>query len=280
MTDANLMLGRLLPQYFPTIFGPKEDLPLDDEVVRQKFTELTAKINADTGRSMTPAEVADGFINVANEAMGRPIRAITEARGHDTSAHNLAVFGGAGGQHACELAKKLDITRVIIHKLSSILSAYGMALAEVVQEMQEPSSETLLDESMPRIQGRIAQLQTHVREKLLAQGIEDSAIRYDVYLHLRYEGTETQLMIAAPKDNNFRAAFEKEHLRELAFLFPSTKRVLVDDVRVRGVGASREVSQDNDRLVAEMAEVIPSPVAAQDAAHKVRDPNAIRWICS
>lgn len=114
MTDANLMLGRLLAQYFPSIFGPNEDQPLDDEIVRQKFTELDT-INRETGRSMTPMEVANGFIDVANEAMGRLICAITEARGHDTSAHNLGVSGGAGGQNACDLAKKLDIKRVIIH---------------------------------------------------------------------------------------------------------------------------------------------------------------------
>lgn len=272
VTDANLMLGRLLPPYFPSIFGPNEDMPLDDEIVSQKFAELTDKINSETGRSMTPMEVANGFVDVANEAMGRPIRAITEARGHDTSAHNLAVFGGAGGQHACELAKKLDIKRVIIHKFSSILSAYGMALAEVVQEMQEPSSETLSNQSMPRIQERMQLLKADVRARLLTQGIEDTAVRYDVYLHLRYEGTETQLMISQPADCNFRAAFEREHLRELAFLFPASKKVLVDDIRVRGVGASGNVSHDNDRLTREMQETSFANINVHHASHKVRNP--------
>ncbi|KAJ6172219.1 5-oxoprolinase (ATP-hydrolyzing) [Penicillium chermesinum] len=270
VTDANLMLGRLLPQYFPSIFGPNEDQPLDDEIVREKFAELTQKINAETHRTMSPMEVANGFIDVANEAMGRPIRAITEARGHDTSAHNLAVFGGAGGQHACELAKKLDIKRVVIHKFSSILSAYGMALAEVVQEMQEPSSETLCDDAMSKIEQRLDDLKDGVLKRLLAQGIKEEAIRYDIYLHLRYEGTETQLMIPQPADRDFRAAFEREHLRELAFLFPSSKKVLVDDIRIRGVGASPEVVQDNDRLIKEMQEADFNPIKALDAAHKTK----------
>lgn len=141
VTDANLFLGRLIPSYFPSIFGPTEDMPLDTDIVAEKFKELTAKINADSGKSMTSEEVAMVFIDVANESMSRPFRAITEARGYETGAHNLAVFGGAGGQHACEFAKKLGISQIIIHKFSSILSAYGMALAEVVQQAQEPSSE-------------------------------------------------------------------------------------------------------------------------------------------
>ncbi|KAJ4167506.1 hypothetical protein NW754_011323 [Fusarium falciforme] len=270
VTDANLVLGRLLPDYFPSIFGPTEDMPLDASIAREKFAELTRQINNETGRSMTPEEVANGFIDVANEAMSRPIRAITEARGYNTAAHNLAVFGGAGGQHACELAKKLDIKRAIIHKFSSILSAYGMALAEVVQEMQEPSSEDLSDESMPRIQTRVGHLKLDVRKSLLAQGVEDEAIRYDVYLHLRYEGTETQLMILQPADNDYRAAFEKEHLRELAFLFPTTRKVLVDDIRVRGVGASTEVSKDNERLTMELQTTPFKAVSTIDAVKKVR----------
>lgn len=265
------MLGRLLPEYFPSIFGPTEDMPLDASIAREKFAELAQKINKETGRSMTPEEVANGFIDVANEAMSRPVRAITEARGHNTAAHNLGVFGGAGGQHACELAKKLDIKRAIIHKFSSILSAYGMALAEVVQEVQEPSSETLSEDSMHRIQTRVDDLKTHVWKSLLAQGVEDKAIRYDVYLHLRYEGTETQLMILQPADNDYRAVFEREHLRELAFLFPATRKVLVDDIRVRGVGASTEVSKDNERLTAELQTASFKAVGPNTAAHKVKN---------
>lgn len=269
VTDANLFLGRLIPSYFPSIFGPHEDAPLDGQIVAEKFRELTDKINAETGRNMTPEEVANGYIDVANEAMCRPIRAITEARGFETGAHNLAVFGGAGGQHACEIANKLGMTRVIIHKLSSILSAYGMALAEVVQESQEPSSEILTAESLPRLQERVVALKQNVKRGLLAQGIKENDIKYEVYLHLRYQGTETNLMIIEPKDGDFRAAFEKEHLRELAFIFPSERKVLIDDVRVRGVGESGEVSQDNDLLVDELKSLDFFVVPAKDVARKV-----------
>ncbi|KAI1077448.1 Hydantoinase B/oxoprolinase-domain-containing protein [Whalleya microplaca] len=252
VTDANLFLGRLIPDYFPKIFGPNEDLPLDSGVVAQKFEQLTAHINADTGRSMTPLEVAHGFIDVANESMSRPIRALTEARGFETAQHNLATFGGAGGQHACEIGKKLGIRRIVIHKYSSILSAYGMALAEVVQEAQEPSSELLSPESMGRLSARMQDLKAKVTEGLLAQGIQESSIKHELYLNLRYQGTDTNFMILAPVDGDWRSALEREHLRELSFIFPSDKKVHVDDVRVRGIGESTEVSYDNSKLVKEL----------------------------
>ncbi|KAI1657593.1 Hydantoinase B/oxoprolinase-domain-containing protein [Daldinia decipiens] len=252
VTDANLFLGRLIPDYFPKIFGPSESLPLDIDIVVQKFEELTAQINADTGRSMTPLEVAHGFIDVANESMNRPIRALTEAKGFETQQHALATFGGAGGQHACEIAKKLGIKRIVIHKYSSILSAYGMALAEVVQEAQEPSSEILSEESLGRLMVRMQDLKAKVTEGLLLQGIQEAAIEYEQYLNLRYQGTDTNFMILAPVDGDWRAALEKEHLRELSFVFPHDKKVHIDDVRVRGVGKSTEVSHDNSKLVKEL----------------------------
>ncbi|KAK1638592.1 Hydantoinase B/oxoprolinase-domain-containing protein [Colletotrichum phormii] len=256
VTDANLFLhhslGRLIPSYFPAIFGPDENLPLDSDIVAKKFEELTNKINADTGRSMTPHEVAIGFIDVANESMCRPIRALTEARGFVTADHNLATFGGAGGQHACEIAEKLGIGRIVIHKYSSILSAYGMALAEVVQEAQEPSSEMLAEESLPRLNDRLSFLKEKATGGLLAQNIEQSAIEHESYLNLRYNGTDTNFMILEPDDGDWLAALEREHLRELSFTFPRTRKVHVDDIRVRGVGKADESSSDNARLVEEL----------------------------
>lgn len=271
MTDANLLygshptpqiqnktdlysLGRLIPAYFPSIFGPNEDLPLDREVVTKRFEELTAQICADTGRSMTAHEVANGFIDIANESMCRPIRALTEARGFETSEHILSSFGGAGGQHACEIAAKLGINRVVIHKYSSILSAYGMALAEVVQEAQEPSSEVVSEDSLPRVQERFKTLRSQVRGKLLEQNIPEDAMVYEPFLNLLYHGTDTNFMIEQPVDGDWRAAMEREYLRELSFVFPKTRPLVIDDIRIRGVGRNGATSHDNERLVKELAQ--------------------------
>lgn len=168
VTDANLFLGRLLPEYFPKIFGPNENEPLDVEITRRLFTELANQINEETGQTKSPQEVALGFIEVANESMAKPIRALTEARGFETSAHNLACFGGAGGQHACAIASSLSIQMVIIHRYSSILSAYGMALTDVVHEAQEPASGFLDENTMSALRSRIDALKAKVQKELEA----------------------------------------------------------------------------------------------------------------
>lgn len=204
---------------------------------------------------MTPEEVAYGFVDIANESMCRPIRALTEARGFETSQHNLATFGGAGGQHACEIATKLGIHRVVIHKYSSILSAYGMALAEVVQEAREPSSETLVEDALGRLEEKFGLLKKKTSDGLLAQGIPGSSIVHEEYLNLRYHGTDTNFMMLRPADGDWLSALEEEHQRELSFTFPRSRKVLVDDVRVRGVGKSGEITKDNDTLIQELKEL-------------------------
>ncbi|KAG2414843.1 5-oxoprolinase [Aspergillus terreus] len=253
VTDANLFLGRLLPEFFPHIFGENEDQPLDTEVVKQKFTSLTATINAETEKSMTPEEVACGFLDVANEAMCRPIRALTEGKGYDIANHNLSVFGGAGGQHACDVARKLGISTVIIHKYSSILSAYGMALADVVQEAQEPVNETYSDDSRGRLEQRLSLLRDKVCQQLRDQGMQENDTSYEMYLNMRYQGTETSIMVLQPPNGDFKTEFKKAHLREFAFLFPDDRPIFVDDVRVRGIGArGRQGPSDGNRLGKEL----------------------------
>jgi 5-oxoprolinase (ATP-hydrolysing) len=154
VTDANLFLGRLLPEFFPKIFGKNEDEGLDEEASKRLFEELTAQINKDLGKELSAEEVAYGFIKIANETMTRPIRSLTEAKGYDTSLHRLATFGGAGGQHAVAIAQSLGIAQILVHRYSSVLSAYGMALADVVHEVQEPSSVVFTDEEKSRLAGQ------------------------------------------------------------------------------------------------------------------------------
>lgn len=270
VTDANLFLGRLLPGFFPSIFGPGENLPLDTDTVATKFEELAQTINAETGRSMTPREVAHGFLDVANESMCRPIRAITEARGFETGQHHLAVFGGAGGQHACDIAAKLGIQRVIIHKYSSILSAYGMSMAEVVHEEQEPCSETLQDDILPHLHERMSVLKAKVRDGLLKQGIPEASIEYEPFLNLRYHGTSTNFMIQEPEGSDWRTLLETTHLRELAFSFPREHKVLVDDIRIRGVGKTENTALDAEEFARELADTSFAEI-------KVASEQTVRW---
>ncbi|XP_018428770.1 PREDICTED: 5-oxoprolinase isoform X1 [Nanorana parkeri] len=252
VTDANLCLGRLLPDYFPRIFGPSEDQPLSEEDTTRKFQELTAEINQfqrgrpGGGSSLSVEEVAMGFIRVANEAMCRPIRSLTQAKGHDTSRHVLSCFGGAGGQHACAIARSLGMKTVFIHKYGGVLSAFGMALADVVHEAQEPCSVLYSKDSFPLLEERIAALEQRCIEVLQQQGFHRSQIDAEPFLHLRYERTDCALMCSAKgypahpdscHAGDFKNAFTARYMKEFGFTIPS-RPIVVDDIRVRGTGST------------------------------------------
>lgn len=242
VTDANLFLGRLLPEYFPKIFGPNEDEGLDLEATTAKFVELTEEINkSNVENPMTPEQVAFGFIKVANETMARPIRQLAEAKGHVTSSHRLVSFGGAGGQHAVAIAASLGINTVLIHRYSSVLSAYGMALADVVEDVQEPSSVTLGQNSQAHLELRLAALREEARSKLKAQDFSDEDIVYEEYLNMRFKGTESAIMVHKGDSWDFQENFFQMHKREFGFIFG--KDIMVDDIRVRGIGKSHVESE-------------------------------------
>ncbi|XP_038070278.1 5-oxoprolinase-like [Patiria miniata] len=252
VTDANLVLGRLRPEFFPSIFGKTEDQPLDMEASVNAFMKLTQEVNEFLASQpegtkkdpMSMEEVAMGFINVANETMCRPIRALTQAKGHDTSRHVLACFGGAGGQHACDIARSLGMSTVFIHRYSGILSAYGMALADVVHEAQEPCALRYEPSSLAKIDDRIDELTRQCVQELQAQGFARSQIETEPYLHLRYDRTDCALMCSAAdypasqttcRHGDFELAFNSRYKREFGFTIPG-RPIVVDDIRVRGVG--------------------------------------------
>uniref|UniRef100_A0A8D0DB29 5-oxoprolinase, ATP-hydrolysing n=1 Tax=Sander lucioperca TaxID=283035 RepID=A0A8D0DB29_SANLU len=258
VTDANLALGRLLPSFFPKIFGPGENEPLSLEETMKHFHHLTREINlflSSNQSQMSVEEVAMGFIRVANEAMCRPIRALTQAKGHDTSQHVLACFGGAGGQHACAIARALGMKTVFIHKYSGVLSAYGLALADVVEEVQEPCSLQYEQHSFSELDRRVEQLIKRCHDTLCARGFTRS-ITTEVFLHLRYKGTDCALMVTAagyPSNaqtclaGDFRSAFTKRYLKEFGFTIPD-RAIMVDDIRVRGCGKSGIKSVYNTKM--------------------------------
>ncbi|XP_030205201.1 5-oxoprolinase [Gadus morhua] len=266
VTDANLVLGRLMPSFFPRIFGPGEDQPLSLEESLKHFRSLAKDINhflsssqsqsngsesgkrkcPDSKSVMTVEEVAMGFIRVANEAMCRPIRALTQAKGHDTSQHVLACFGGAGGQHACAIARALGMKSVFIHKYSGVLSAYGLALADVVEEVQEPCSLQYSQASYKELDRRVDELTRRCRDTLGARSFSSGQINMEVFLHLRYQGTDCALMVSADgypgnaqscRSGDFRSGFTKRYLKEFGFTIPD-RAIMVDDIRVRGSGKS------------------------------------------
>jgi 5-oxoprolinase (ATP-hydrolysing) len=268
VTDANLFLGRLLPDFFPHIFGQNENEGLDDNASRKLFMELTESINTEASQNMSADEIAYGFIKIANETMTRPIRSLTEAKGHDTSQHRLATFGGAGGQHAVAIAESLGIRQILVHRYSSVLSAYGMALADVVDESQEPDSQVWDENGMAKeaLSKKMEELKNRSTKKLKDQGFTDESIVLEEYLNMRYRGTESALMIIRPSpeeaqtqyDNDdwaFGKAFIKQHEQEFGFTLPD-RDIIVDDVRVRGIGRSFEgIEKTVDQQLKEMKPV-------------------------
>ncbi|KAL9648535.1 hypothetical protein ABK040_012649 [Willaertia magna] len=263
VTDANLFLGRLLPEYFPKIFGPSEDEPLDYESTKKAFEELTNQVNEFIKQQKgldeklkTPEEVAYGFIEVANEAMSRPIRSMTVAKGFDTREHVLACFGGAGGQHANALLEKLGMKKVFIHRHSGILSAYGLGLADVVHEEQEPCAKEYELNNFEYFASHLENLKKKAIIKLKEAGFKDENITLISYLNMKYKGTDYTIMTNIPKENkrtdnydtskelegNYLEQFEKSYRREYGFNIQG-RGVIVDDIRVRGIGKTRTLTK-------------------------------------
>lgn len=252
VTDANLLLGRIEPSLFPHIFGENADQPLDVEATRAAFDVLTEQINTylhSVGEhEMTPENVADGFIRVANETMCRPIRELTEAKGHDVRDHNLACFGGAGGQHACAIAASLGIHTVFVHKYSGVLSAYGIAIADSVVEAQEPVDVSFHDdEGRSKAFTMLQQLRKQSEESLRRRGFTEKSIHCELHLNLRYEGTDFGIMVVCPSEKNddvqsvdFAQLFIEEYTQEHGFNIPG-RNVIIDDVRVRALGVAQGV---------------------------------------
>lgn len=242
VTDANLFLGKLLPDYFPKIFGKNQDQPLDVEVTRNKFLELTKQVNED-GAHYSPEEVASGFLKVAVESMARPIRNLTEAKGYHSSDHNLACFGGSGGQFSVALAKNLGIKQVAIHKYSSLLSAYGIFLADIVIERQKPVSYAYNESNYGAIDAKIEELIESAEKEYVEQGHSGFDTRVEVFLNMRYVGSDTHLLIPYSKEYDADQKFVERHRNEFGFTLD--RKVLVDDIQVLFIVQSKDKRTNN-----------------------------------
>ena len=173
MTDCNLFTGRISAEHFPALFGPDGKQPLDRDAARARLEAIAHDANAALGKALSPNEIAEGFLRIAVDNMANAIRKISIARGHDVTRYTLACFGGAGGQHACQVADALGMERILIHPLAGVLSAYGIGLAEV-KAIREMSWLKPLDEDFSDGLGR---LEESARQALIEQGIDPASIR-------------------------------------------------------------------------------------------------------
>lgn len=241
VTDCNVMLGKIQPDFFPAIFGPDGNQPLDVETVRRGFADLAAKIEASTGRVNTPEEVAEGFINIAIANMANAIKKISVEKGYDVTKYTLTSFGGAGGQHACLVADALGMQRALIHPLAGVLSAYGMGLADITA-MREASVERILThDALGACELVLDELGTQVRDEVIAQGVAPHHIELIQRAHLRYEGTDAALVVAYGTADEMRVRFDEIYSQRYSFLMPD-KRLVIEALSVEAVGLSGETA--------------------------------------
>ena len=232
VTDANVMLGKLAPEFFPEIFGPGQDQPLDADSVRTAFAELANEI--DDGRSSE--EVADGFVRIAVENMANAVKKISVERGYDVTEYALNCFGAAGGQHACLIADSLGIETVLIHPLSGLLSAYGMGLAKLRASRERSLELPLENASMQRLEQVAWRLGEEVTEELLDEGADYERIEVRSFAHLRYAGTDTAFPVEVSEPGFMRGDFEAEHRRRFGFLSPE-KAIVIAAIEVEALAS-------------------------------------------
>ncbi|WP_433606167.1 hydantoinase B/oxoprolinase family protein [Dactylosporangium sp. CA-139114] len=234
ITDANVMLGRIQPATFPKVFGPDGDAPLDADVVRQRFADLTAAIAGQTGDERTPEQVAEGYRQIAVANMANAVKRISVQQGRDVTGYVLTTFGGAGGQHACSVADSLGIRSVLVPPMAGVLSALGIGLADTTV-MREQSVESRLEpEAMRRLTDVADALEAAARSQLLEEDVPARRIRVHRRVHLRFEGTDTALPVGLAELNTMVASFRTAYRRMYAYLMD--RPLIVEAVSVEAVG--------------------------------------------
>ncbi|MGZ5133383.1 MAG: hydantoinase/oxoprolinase family protein, partial [Caldimonas sp.] len=266
VTDANVAVGKIQPAFFPKVFGPDGDAPLDGDAVRTKFAALAAEIERATGTVRSAEEVAEGFIEIAVGNMAGAIKKISVARGYDVTRYTLQCFGGAGGQHACRVADALGMSRVFVHPLAGVLSAYGMGLADQTA-MRQAAIELALGDAAEATAARLDAIAAEAAAELERQGVPAGHVAVSKRVHLRYEGTDSALVVPFGDAAALQAAFEAAYRQRFAFLMTG-RRLIVEAVSVEAVGAGDAPAEAEHPIEAQGA----APVAA-----RVRLFNEGRW---
>ena len=228
VTDANVMVGKVQPRYFPSVFGPAANETLDADAVRARFEEIAAQ----TQRK--PEEVAEGFIQIAVQQMANAIKKISVARGYDVTRYTLQCFGGAGVQHACLVADALGMSRVFVHPLAGVLSAYGMGLADQTVIREQAVEMPLAAASLPLIAERLDALGSAAQAELERQQVSANPVQVRHNVHVRYEGTDSALVVPFGDMASIQAAFESAYRQRFAFLMVG-KGLVVEAVSVEAM---------------------------------------------
>lgn len=241
VTDCNVMLGKLRPEFFPAVFGPDGDQPLDAGTVREAFEALAAEVEAATGRETTAMTLAEGFVTIAVQNMAEAIKSISIQRGYDVTRYVLNCFGGAGGQHACLVADALGMSKVMLHPFAGVLSAYGMGLAEVRAIRQATAAAPLEQARDAELAAMAERLGAAARSDLKAQGFSDDQIATTARAEIKFAGSDTPLTVPFGPASEMTAAFEALHRLRFGF-FAEGKALAVETLEVEAAGVSERLS--------------------------------------
>ncbi len=238
VTDCNILLGRINPEYFPKVFGTRGDQPLDKNIVRRKFQDIADQM----ARANIPVPsleyIAEGFLAIAIENMAAAIKKISTERGYDVSRHCLVSFGGAGGQHACRVADRLGMRRIFLHPLAGVLSAYGMGLADLRVLKQQAIEQPLTTDSLKNIQDIAASLTQDAGQELRDQDV--SEITFIRKLHIKYSGSDSCLQVDLAEYETIMVKFEQQHRQQFGFILPD-KSLIVESLSVEACGGGEDV---------------------------------------
>ncbi len=241
VTDCNVLLGRIQPDYFPAVFGTSGKSPLDGDAARQKFAELSANIPNINNYLPSPASIAEGFLHIAVDNMANAIKKISVARGYDVTGYTLACFGGAAGQHACRVADALAMPRVYIHPYAGVLSAYGMGLADITAMREQAVEATLTEALLPRLVSTLDTLARAAGTDVVAQSVAEENVVVTRRAHIKYDGTDTTLTVTFGSVDGMTRAFEAAYLGRYSFLMPG-RALVVEAVAVEA--SSRENAKE------------------------------------
>lgn len=238
VTDANVVLGKLQPKYFPAVFGPAQDKSLDAKSPLKQFEKIAAESNYNSAE-----EVAEGFLQIAVENMANAIKKISVQRGYNISEYALSCFGGAGGQHACAVADALGVTTIMIHPFAGILSAYGMGLADISARRQLTVERPLTGPVINRLESSIDTLKCEAIKELNSQGVSEKESNCSIRVHLKYQGTDSAIDVPYDTIGNMQAAFEKIHREQFGFISPEAALVIETAVVEMSGGGAGMIEQ-------------------------------------
>jgi 5-oxoprolinase (ATP-hydrolysing) len=230
VTDCNVMLGKLNPEFFPKIFGPNANQNLDLSLVKKKFTALAKEISLETMKTVTPSAVAEGFLSIAVESMANAIKKISVQRGYDVSNYALSCFGGAGGQHACLVADRLGIKKIHLHPYAGVLSAYGIGLAES-RKINDLAVELPLEKGViDHLSKSFTKLHFDGKEDLVSQNLNENLFQYTDRVYLRYQDSDTSLAVKFENVEGMKLCFENTHRARFGFISPE-KLVIIESIQ-------------------------------------------------